>query len=748
MSPTTPSGFLMENIHSFEQQISSVLPEVESLWPSQPLFPQEEPECSTAGSYVYKCEICAKVFSISSQLKRHQKDHEKPELCMSCDKRFPTKSELRRHEQSVHESSKRFYCKMVPCKYNKTGSQDEGTYFGNDIYFGRLAAVRRHLKEVHRISDNLDTWIEEEKQEEPIETLAEKLLSAQIEHPYGSNSYFIPIDQLENLLVETNIRQELRKIFPTMDEEKIEFYTHCISSSSRKLFAVLLCTSSGAQGNQSRAICSFIEEGVTDIDLPFERLYPSHPDNPALSLNQAIFTLARKPHASSSKELGHTPLVGFNAVLRWPRLEVQNFSREQWLVLAPVFEGPPGTTPLDLCFQNSIVLPFKEDGENDEELLKFGGYCEMWPVRIHPAHQKLLTPTSRSGPEPRIAVKRLYSRKLGDFEKERKMKSQLALQKHPHLVRLLITFKLKGRFYLLYPYAQYNLREYWKTHARPVSRHAYLWSLQQICGLASALIQIHKFSTEPTSTEDAVESAIVNPKISRERPSLNVRLVVDRSEAFFGRHGDLKPENILWFDDLEGVDPLGILQITDFGVGRFHRLESGSKKDPAKINGSSSYTPPELILDKLVSRAYDIWSLGCLFLEFITWIIDGYDGLERFALARRATAFDGIVDDTYYTLFVTSTGQRRVEVREGVTNWIRGLRSNQRCSRMIIALLDLVQDRMLQVDSGDRIHADGLDVLLHEVLERAKKDNGYPLSPSNPTLECQVYPHVTSIERS
>jgi hypothetical protein len=48
-----------------------------------------------------------------------------------------------------------FYCKMVPCKYNKSGNKD------NALYFGREAALRRHLKDVHRIKD-WDRWIEKE----------------------------------------------------------------------------------------------------------------------------------------------------------------------------------------------------------------------------------------------------------------------------------------------------------------------------------------------------------------------------------------------------------------------------------------------------------------------------------------------------------------------------------------------------------------------------------------------------------
>jgi serine/threonine protein kinase len=305
------------------------------------------------------------------------------------------------------------------------------------------------------------------------------------------------------------------------------------------------------------------------------------------------------------------------------------------------------------------------------------------------------------------------------------MLSQLTLKNHRHLARLLITYTLKDRFHLLCPFAKSNLRDYWKRNKQPMDRDSYLWTLQQISGLASALNQIHNFSSEATSREETVGPTIVNPVISRERPSLNVHLRIDPGEKY-GRHGDLKPENILWFDDLEGVEEAGVLQITDFGLGRFHCLESRSKQDPKAINGSPTYSPPELPLGKWVNRGYDIWSFGCIFLEFITWIIYGYDGLKDFAEARIAMAHDGISDDTYYMLII-STSERGAVVREVVINWIAQLRRELRCSEMIGDLLDLAQQHMLRVDSKDRIQCKELDSKLKSMLEAAEANTFYLL---------------------
>jgi serine/threonine protein kinase len=201
---------------------------------------------------------------------------------------------------------------------------------------------------------------------------------------------------------------------------------------------------------------------------------------------------------------------------------------------------------------------------------------------------------------------------------------------------------------------------------------------------------------------------------------MNVRMQVDEREERFGRHGDLKPENILWFKSFEHAGHAGILQITDLGLGRFHRLESRSNQDPKDINGSPTYVPPELVLQRLVSRSYDIWSLGCIFLEFITWMLDGISGVNAFADARMALAHDNIVDDTFYTVYSPGPGMYAT-VRPEVAAWIQRLRGHRRYSPMVQDLLDLVENEMLQADTEDRIRSKGLKERLERIVEKAEE---------------------------
>jgi serine/threonine protein kinase len=296
----------------------------------------------------------------------------------------------------------------------------------------------------------------------------------------------------------------------------------------------------------------------------------------------------------------------------------------------------------------------------------------------------------------------------------------LTLKHHPHLVELLTTYTYKGRFHLLCPYANANLRTYWRSNSPKKDWSNYHWALEQMAGLASALNEIHIFKTD----KYPLHSDRIDPLVSRERPSMPLQLNVLPGEELFGRHGDLKPENILWS---KNPNSHGILQIADLGLGRFHRLESRSKQDPSQINGSPTYMPPEIPLGKPVSRAYDIWSLGCIFLEFMTWILLGPEGLSEFGDARMAKAPDGITDDSFYMLFNSAPGYQYGEVREGVKDWITKLHQFNTSSEMVRDVLNLVEKQMLQVKVEDRISAQKLHYFFKATLQKEKDERHYLL---------------------
>lgn len=307
------------------------------------------------------------------------------------------------------------------------------------------------------------------------------------------------------------------------------------------------------------------------------------------------------------------------------------------------------------------------------------------------------------------------------------MLATLTLKNHRHLVKLLATYRYDNKYHLLCPFADANLRTYWMGNFPTRDPKTYIWVLKEMAGLSSALHLIHDFKTGRPPPPDRTHRAV-----SHNRPDFDVQMNVDPLEALYGRHGDLKAENVLWSKDLESSDPMGTLQIADLGLGRFHRLESRSRQDPRTINGSPTYMPPELILQKLVSRAYDIWSLGCIFLEFITWLLQGPDGLTEFGNARMALAQDGVFDDIFYTFFKPDVDHPYpyCEVRGAVTRWIQTLRQHYKSSQMVRDVLDLIEKRMLLVESKERISAKELDDFFQERLQMGNGSDVYLLGGS------------------
>jgi serine/threonine protein kinase len=152
-------------------------------------------------------------------------------------------------------------------------------------------------------------------------------------------------------------------------------------------------------------------------------------------------------------------------------------------------------------------------------------------------------------------------------------------------------------------------------------------------------------------------------------PGIGGRLSVRAGEEKYGRHGDIKAGNLLWFKEEN------VLKITDFGLERFHGRDSRSGIDPRKVAGILTYKPPEYTIGKSVSRVYDIWSMGCLYLEFITWLMAGNDKIEEFANARgKPRAYPEVSDDNFFTVI---NEYQEVEVSEGVVQWVDGLHAHE-----------------------------------------------------------------------
>jgi serine/threonine protein kinase len=206
---------------------------------------------------------------------------------------------------------------------------------------------------------------------------------------------------------------------------------------------------------------------------------------------------------------------------------------------------------------------------------------------------------------------------------------------HPHLVSLLSTYEQFKKFYLVFHWAEADLQVYWKeiNPAPSVDRKTILWMAQQCRGIADGLSKIHHYETS-------------NSKLHP-----NSAWNVDGSQLF-GRHGDIKPANVLWFRDPSEVN-IGNLKITDFGLAEFSAPHTKSYKPKSKVATTLNYRPPECDLEGgVIGRSYDIWTLGCLYLEFITWLLGGWKLVHEFAIKRASIdrMFADIETDTFFEI--------------------------------------------------------------------------------------------------
>jgi len=221
-----------------------------------------------------------------------------------------------------------------------------------------------------------------------------------------------------------------------------------------------------------------------------------------------------------------------------------------------------------------------------------------------------------------------------------------------HIVSLLTTIqreKEDGEEYMfLLPWADADLAGYWERAKRPHSHECYKWITEQCYGLAHAISIIH------------------------EAPGC----IHEDGSQLYGRHGDLKPENILWFKR----GGRGILAISDMGLTEVHRNTSRSNIRGAGLPATPDYRPPECDMfgkQGSVSRSFDIWTLGCVFLEYIIWILEGKKGVKKFK-ADRMSPYLGtnVHNSTFYDVLVLDDDQYAFKIKDSVAQV-----SCPRCSR-------------------------------------------------------------------
>ena len=278
-----------------------------------------------------------------------------------------------------------------------------------------------------------------------------------------------------------------------------------------------------------------------------------------------------------------------------------------------------------------------------------------------------------------MAWKRIETRHLPDgFLREVKT---LKARPHKHLISLVACYSTPAgqsfqsqdpALHLFFPWADMDMSDWMRPHdARPPDhlrgpeepqrRKEYLYEV--IMSLISAVTYLH---SEINGT--------------------------------FTSHHDLKPQNILLFGKQ--------WRICDFGMTRLRSLDEGSQTE--RILGSYVYHPPEYE-DKSVKthgRSFDIWSLGCIFVELAVLIVYGWEN-------KRLEAFEKERDKNRDRL--RERGSNDVSFHNNmpvVHRWMSTM-AHEDGSRNFMFLMDTVA-KMLSMDRDNRPYSWEVELYLYE----------------------------------
>ncbi|KAF7531118.1 hypothetical protein G7054_g9174 [Neopestalotiopsis clavispora] len=536
-----------------------------------------------------------------------------------------------------------------------------------------------------------------------LEKVQDDLESKMVQCSLHTNKYFVPYDTLRALLTESRVCMILSETpeFKTMSPDTLEITAKNICTKLCKpnghrtcyirIFAILVLM------NRVRCIGDFLSEDslgrpITDADLPLRR--PPHP--PHLRRGNLVLRNSDKDTDNPLRRFGN-----------WRPGDMNWFIFQQETLISPRFRMRGD----QLCIhrlRSNIILPFVECGMEKYE----GGFGQVSKVKIHPAHcdfdPKSLPHANvlyGTGSEQQyngcvahdFALKKMHSNDYNAFRAEIHVLEKFSASRegHEHLIRLLAAIEHGDSYYLLFPWAQGNLADLWQRfEASPESPDDTEWLIKQCLGITNGLQRIHQY-----------RSSLGGHSGDRDR-SLGKNK---------GTHGDVKAENILFFDPLQQEELLSSkhIVVSDFGLTRFREQSQGSRP----LGWSMTYRAPELDLQYKTSRKYDVWSLGCVSLEFISWFLLGFDAtrprrqahksnLTNFQAARLnddrpsvGPSWAPYKEDKFFNLErITGTDGFRPVVKPSVLKWINNLRQMKTCSKPIEAFLNLIQSQMLVPD--------------------------------------------------
>ncbi|KAM5341704.1 hypothetical protein ACJ41O_014735 [Fusarium nematophilum] len=384
--------------------------------------------------------------------------------------------------------------------------------------------------------------------------------------PNNDRQKFLPHDQLKASVSHDKVQKALEAAGLGGREDLLNF----VLNGAERIFLILLLMTTTSE--QKLSLLKDLQSlGLSDASLPIE----FEEDD----CGQCAYS--RHDPSPDGKRFD------FSSV-HWTRFDRHSFENYQWQLTSPVFKGDS----FRFDFYSQTILPYLKV---ERQPTGSGFFGEVTRTYIHRAHISNLR--VGSGAEPvSIAVKRAKDDDLAEFfNKEADNLNRLRDYNAPNLIQPIAAYEKNGSRCLIFPWADGgNLKSCWEAYSdQPPDKEFQKWMFCQFVGICSALAELHDANC---------------------------------------RHGDLKPDNILWFKEE------GTLQIADLGLAAFHKRDAHTniRKGIQTMtpSGTQRYEPPETDEHRNKqeprSRAYDVWSMGCVMLELLIWLVYGYDALKKF----------------------------------------------------------------------------------------------------------------------
>ncbi|KAH7359965.1 kinase-like domain-containing protein [Pyrenochaeta sp. MPI-SDFR-AT-0127] len=324
--------------------------------------------------------------------------------------------------------------------------------------------------------------------------------------------------------------------------------------------------------------------------------------------------------------------------------------------------------------------------EKPSNLLGRGAFGEVWSIKLHSEHHSLLSRPNQSQ-EFALKVTQQESRELDFHDAMRKLS-------HPHLLKCLASFTFDSKYHMIYEKADCNVEDFMKRHenAQNLSQLSGQDLAEQLYGLAEALSVIH------------------NQEDTNFNLKSNLLSIPQKPPPRSGYIHDIKPENLLLFIYERNGRKRYWFRLSDFSCAKvveFVAVVSGKRWSHLSDNkaGTPTYRAPERLMEQGTSRPYDMWSLGCVYLELLVWFLDGHNALDEFRDARsRPVKPGGMIDDGF--CFMDEAGPTaRVQLREEVVTKMAEL--SERCSGALKDIADAIP-KLLEIEPKRRLTAEQL----------------------------------------